>query len=114
MNKFARMSLYLATLAILALPTIANATPFTWAGFYIGGNAGVGFGGDSTSVDLEGFNYFVTNPVPGEVTKVGTATTMPSTISSRALKPIFQASISKPPKSLPVQWQTGGPTPASA
>ena len=31
----------------------------------------VGFGGDFTSVDLEGFNYFVANPVPGEVTKVG-------------------------------------------
>src|SRR5215210_3713368 len=72
MNKFARLSLSLATLAILALPTAANANPFTWAGFYIGGNAGVGFGGDSTSVDLEGFNYFVANPVPGEVTKVGT------------------------------------------
>jgi hypothetical protein len=57
MNKFARMSLYLATLAILAFPKTADATPFTWTGFYIGGNAGVGFGGDSTSVDLEGFNY---------------------------------------------------------
>ena len=62
----------LAGLAIFALPTAADATPFTWTGFYIGGNAGVGFGGDSTSVDLEGFNYFVANPVPGEVTKVGT------------------------------------------
>jgi len=59
MNKLARSSLYLATLAILALPTTANAAPFTWTGFYIGGNAGSGFGGDSTSVDLEGFNYFV-------------------------------------------------------
>jgi outer membrane immunogenic protein len=55
----------------LVLPTTADATPFTWNGFYIGGNAGVGFGGDSTSVDLKGFNYFVANPVPGEVTKVG-------------------------------------------
>ena len=71
MNKLARSSLYLATLAILALPTTANAAPFTWTGFYIGGNAGAGFGGDSTSVDLEGFNYFVANPVPGEVTRVG-------------------------------------------
>ena len=71
MNKLARSSLYLATLAILALPTTANAAPFTWTGFYIGGNAGAGFGGNSTSVDLEGFNYFVANPVPGEVTRVG-------------------------------------------
>jgi outer membrane immunogenic protein len=71
MNKHARLSLYLAGLAILALATTADAAPFTWTGFYFGGNAGVGFGGDSTSVDLEGFNYFVTNPVPGEVTKVG-------------------------------------------
>ena len=71
MNKPARLSLYLAGLAILALPTAANATPFTWSGFYIGGNAGVGFGGDFTSVDLEGFNYFAANPAPGEVTKVG-------------------------------------------
>ena len=72
MNKLARLSLYLAALAILALPTTADANPFTWTGFYIGGNVGAGFGGDSTSVDLEGFNYFVANPVPGEVTKVGT------------------------------------------
>ena len=72
MNNLARLSLYLAGLAILALPTTADATPFTWTGFYyIGGNAGVGFGGDSTSVDLEGFNYFAASPVPGEVTKVG-------------------------------------------
>ena len=71
MNKHARLSLYLAGLAILALPATADAIPFTWTGFYIGGNVGVGFGGDSTSVDLEGFNYFVANPVPGEVTKVG-------------------------------------------
>jgi outer membrane immunogenic protein len=71
MNKHARLSLYLAGLAILALPATADAIPFTWTGFYIGGNAGAGFGGDSTSVDLEGFNYFVANPVPGEVTKVG-------------------------------------------
>ena len=71
MNKHARLSLYLAGLAILALPTTAYATPFTWTGFYIGGNAGAGWGGDSTSVDLDGFNYFAANPVPGEVTKVG-------------------------------------------
>jgi outer membrane immunogenic protein len=45
--------------------------PLHWTGFYIGGNAGVGWGGDSTSVDLEGFNYFRANPVPGGVTKVG-------------------------------------------
>jgi outer membrane immunogenic protein len=70
-NKPARLSRYLAGLAILALPTTANATPFIWSGFYIGGNAGVGFGGDSTSVDLEGFNYFAANPAPGEITKVG-------------------------------------------
>jgi hypothetical protein len=121
MNKHARLSLYLAGLAILALPTNADATPFTWTGFYIGGSAGVGFGGDSTSVDLEGFNYFVANPVPGEVTKVGddtafivrSGTTMPSIISSPALKPIFQGSISRRPKFPPVQGQTGGPTPAS-
>jgi outer membrane immunogenic protein len=71
MNKRARLSLCLAGLAILALPTTADATPFTWTGFYIGGNAGVGWGSDSTSIDLEGFNYFRANPVPGEVTKVG-------------------------------------------
>ena len=71
MNKHARLGLYLAGLAVLALPTTADATPFTWTGFYIGGNAGAGWGGDSTSVDLEGFNYFKANPVPGEVTKVG-------------------------------------------
>jgi outer membrane immunogenic protein len=47
------------------------ADSFTWTGFYAGGNAGVGIGGDSTFVDLEGFNYFADNPVPGEVTKVG-------------------------------------------
>jgi outer membrane immunogenic protein len=70
MNKRARLSLCLAGLAMLALPTTADATPFTWTGFYIGGNAGVGRGGDSTSVDLEGFNYFAANPAPGEVTKV--------------------------------------------
>src|SRR5215210_4996358 len=74
MNKQARLSLYLAGLAILALPATAGATPFTWTGFYIGGNAGVGFGGDSRSVDLEGFNYFAANPAPGEVTKVGDGT----------------------------------------
>ena len=71
MNKLARFALYLATLTILSLPATADANPFTWTGFYIGGNAGAGFGGESTSVDLEGFNYFVANPVPGEVTRVG-------------------------------------------
>ena len=71
MNKLAGLTLCLAGLAILALPTTANATPFTWTGFYIGGNVGAGFGGDSTSVDLEGFNYFAANPAPGEVTEVG-------------------------------------------
>jgi hypothetical protein len=50
MNKLARFALYLAGLAILTLPTTADATPFTWTGFYIGGNVGAGFGGDSTSV----------------------------------------------------------------
>lgn len=64
MNKLARLSLYLAGLAIFVLTTTADATPFTWAGFYIGGNVGAGFGGDSTFVDLEGFNYFAANPVP--------------------------------------------------
>lgn len=71
MNKYARLSLCLVGLVILALPTSADAVPFTWTGFYIGGNAGVGWGGESTSVDLEGFNYFAANPAPGEVTKVG-------------------------------------------
>jgi hypothetical protein len=71
MNKYARLSLCLAGLVILALPTSADAVPFTWTGFYIGGNAGGGWGGESTSVDLEGFNYFAANPAPGEVTKVG-------------------------------------------
>jgi opacity protein-like surface antigen len=69
MNKNARLSLCLAGLVILALPTTVDATPFTWTGFYIGGNAGAGWG-DSTSVDLEDFNYFAANPAPGEVTKV--------------------------------------------
>ena len=105
MNKLAGLTLCLAGLAILALPTTANATPFTWTGFYIGGNVGAGFGGDSTSVDLEGFNYFAANPAPGEVTEVGddsafiggvrSGTTTPSTISSRVSKPIFQGSISR-------------------
>jgi hypothetical protein len=63
MNKPARLSLYLAGLAILALPTTADAAPFSWSGFYIGGNAGVGWGGASTSVDLDGFVYFKDNPV---------------------------------------------------
>jgi outer membrane immunogenic protein len=71
MNKPARLRLTLAAFAILALPTTGDAAPFTWTGFYIGGNAGVGFGGESTSVDLGGFNYFAANPAPGEVTKVG-------------------------------------------
>ena len=71
MNKHARLGLYLAGLAVLALPTTADATPFKWTGFYIGGNAGAGWGGDFSSVDLGGFNYFKANPVPGEVTKVG-------------------------------------------
>jgi hypothetical protein len=124
MNKHARLSLYLAGLAILALPATAGATPFTWTGFYIGGNAGVGFGGDSKSVDLEGFNYFAANPAPGEVTKVPddaafiggvrSGTTMASIISSWALKPIFQGSISRRPKFPPVQGQIGGPTPGLA
>lgn len=72
MNKHARLSLYLAGLAILALPTAADAASFTWTGFYMGGNAGVGWGGNSTSVDLDAFNYFANHPAPGEVTKVGT------------------------------------------
>src|SRR5687767_2328254 len=72
MKRPAGLCVCLAGLAILALPTTAAANAFTWTGFYIGGNAGVGFGGDSTSVDLEGFNYFAANPVPGEVTTVGT------------------------------------------
>jgi len=71
MNRHARLGLYLAGFAVLDLPTTADATPFTWTGFYIGGNAGAGWRGDSTSVDLEGFNYFAGNPRPGEVTKVG-------------------------------------------
>jgi outer membrane immunogenic protein len=55
----------------LAHPAISDASPFTWSGFYSGGNAGVGFGGESNSVDLDAFNYFRANPVPGEVTRVG-------------------------------------------
>jgi outer membrane immunogenic protein len=43
-----------------------------WAGFYVGGSAGVGIGGDSQSTDLDAFNYFKPTPVPGEVTGVGT------------------------------------------
>jgi hypothetical protein len=120
MNKNARLSLCLAGLVILALPTTVDATPFTWTGFYIGGNAGAGWGGDSTSVDLEGFNYFAANPAPGEVTKVETtplslaavrsATTMHSIKSWQVLKPIFQHSISAQLKSRRVQRQTGGRT----
>jgi outer membrane immunogenic protein len=72
MRKFGRFSSALTGLALLALPAAAAAAPFTWTGFYIGGTAGVGFGGDSTSIDLDGFNYFAANPVPGEVTKLGT------------------------------------------
>jgi outer membrane immunogenic protein len=124
MNNLARLSLYLAGLAILALPTTADATPFTWTGFYIGGNAGVGFGGDSTSVDLEGFNYFAASPVPGEVTKVEDDTAFigggqlgynPAFGNFVAVsKPIFLGSISRRTKSRRVSsiadW---GPTPAS-
>jgi len=54
MNKNARLSLCLAGLVILALPTTVD---------------GAGWG-DSTSVDLEDFNYFAANPALGEVTKV--------------------------------------------
>jgi outer membrane immunogenic protein len=66
------LGLCLAGLAALVFPGNVDATPFTWTGFYIGGNAGAGFGGDSRSVDLQGFNYFAADPAPGEVTKVGT------------------------------------------
>ena len=64
-----------ASAADMALP-VKSAPPAApvydpWTGFYIGGNVGAGFGGDSTSVDLEGFNYFAANPAPGEVTEVG-------------------------------------------
>jgi outer membrane immunogenic protein len=71
MNRAVRSSLCLAVLSFLALPTTAMADPFTWSGFYIGGTVGAGFGGASKSVDVQGFNYFPDNPVPGEVTKVG-------------------------------------------
>jgi outer membrane immunogenic protein len=71
MNKTVALILSLAVLAFFVLPTAADATAFTWRGFYIGGTAGAGFGGDSSSVDLDGFNYLVDNPIPGEVTKVG-------------------------------------------
>ncbi len=69
MNKPVRFGLCLAGLVILALPTTADANSFTWTGFYVGGNAGAGIGGETTFVDLEGFNYFAANPTPGEVTK---------------------------------------------
>ncbi len=67
----ARFALCLAGLALAALATPAAAQPYNWTGFYLGGNAGVGFGGASTSVDLDGFNYFAADPGPGEVTRVG-------------------------------------------
>jgi hypothetical protein len=124
MNKYARLSLCLVGLVILALPTSADAVPFTWTGFYIGGNAGVGWGGESTSVDLEGFNYFAANPAPGEVTKVGddtlslaevrSGTTTHSATLSQVLKPTFQGSNSTQLKSPPVQKRTGGRTLGSA
>ena len=83
-----------------------------------------GGGGDSTSVDLEGFNYFKANPVPGEVTKVGDDTSFIgggqigyNYTFNRVVAGIeanfFRGSISARLKSRPVQRQTGGPTPAS-
>ena len=105
---------------ILALPTTVDATPFTWTGVYIGGNAGAGWGGDSTSVDLEGFNYFAANPAPGEVTKVGddTAFIGGGQIGYNyafnkvvaGIEADFQHSISAQLKSRRVQRQTGGRT----
>ncbi|MGH6791359.1 MAG: outer membrane protein [Methyloceanibacter sp.] len=55
-------------------PDDRRCRPFTWSGFYIGGNAGAGFGGETTFVDLEGFNYFAANPAPGEVTNTSDET----------------------------------------
>lgn len=43
-----------------------------WTGFYVGASAGVGFGGNSKSTDLDAFNYFKPTPIAGEVTDVGT------------------------------------------
>lgn len=56
---------------MLVLPAVANANPFTWTGFYVGGNAGVGFGGDTAVTDRDGFNYYRNNFFTGEVTKAG-------------------------------------------
>jgi outer membrane immunogenic protein len=69
MNIPGRLSLFLTGLTMLALPSVASATPFT--GFYVGGNAGIGFGGDTAVTDLDGFNYYRDNFFTGEVTKVG-------------------------------------------
>ncbi len=71
------LTIALTLTAVLAWPApqaAADATSFTWTGFYIGGNAGVGFGGYSTFVDLDGFNYFKNNFFKGEVTEVGADT----------------------------------------
>src|SRR4051812_32942665 len=69
MNKHARLSLYLAGLAILALPATAGAPPSHGRASTSGAML-AGFGGDSKSLDRRVFKYFAANPAPGEVTKV--------------------------------------------
>lgn len=65
--------LYLAT----SLPVLANEAPaLSWSGLYIGGSSGVGVGGNSKSLDLDGFNYFCPNKpncssIAGEITDTG-------------------------------------------
>jgi outer membrane immunogenic protein len=75
MNHRGRVSL--AVGSVICLTNICAAAAEVgaaskWTGFYVGGSAGVGFGGDSKSVDLDAFNYFKPTPIPGEVTNVGT------------------------------------------
>jgi len=77
MLQYRRSSCYLTALFFLAAPLSAlaeDAPASKWNGIYIGGSAGVGFGGNSNSLDLDGFNYFkITPPAdrPGEITDVG-------------------------------------------
>jgi outer membrane immunogenic protein len=82
MLHYQRSNYYLTALLFLAAPIAAaaeDAPASNWNGIYIGGSAGLGFGGDSNSLDLDGFNYFCDDKsgcpsIPGEVTDAGTDT----------------------------------------
>lgn len=77
MGKQGLWPLLMIGVAFLAAPLTAVADELDspkWQGFYVGGSAGLGFGGNSRSTDLDGFNYFKATPPnerPGEITDVG-------------------------------------------